>query len=543
MTSASIAGNLLMQEVSEFGDVTLRGAKIGGHVSMVSSKFAGKLDMGYASISGQLFMQEGAEFGDVVLRETKIGGQLSMVDSKFIGKLDMGSATIASSLLMHGGAEFRDVILRGAKVGGQLSMIGSIFKGELDMDGTSIARDLFMHEGAEFRDVTLRGAKIGGQLTMAGSKFAGILNMSSVSVTDSLFMSRGAEFRNVVLRGAKIGGQLAMVGSKFTGNIDMDSTSVGDSLLMSGVTAFGDVVLREAKIGGQLSIMDSTFMGGFTMESASVAGSVLATNAKFGEMLNIPFVDIGSNLDVRATTVEIVDLTGAKINGELRLGSSDMEEITWRHSRQRPKLILRNTQVTFLQDTKETWPDYLERELGGFTYKNFGGLGAEEQEIISDRDSKWFINWLEKDDSYSPHSYRHLSSVLRETGHEDIADAILFAGRERERRDSNLWQLKWWGLWALQIIVGYGYGMGNFRALFWAMVFVVVGFAVLRCKVKDRELGLWFSIDMLLPFIRLSERHYKSELQGWPRYYFFFHAIVGYVLTLFVIAGLSGLTE
>ena len=46
MTSASIAGSLLMQEVSAVGDVTLRGAKIGGHVSMVSSKFAGQTGHG-----------------------------------------------------------------------------------------------------------------------------------------------------------------------------------------------------------------------------------------------------------------------------------------------------------------------------------------------------------------------------------------------------------------------------------------------------------------------------------------------------------------
>ena len=48
---------------------------------------------------------------------------------------------------------------------------------------------------------------------------------------------------------------------------------------------------------------------------------------------------------------------------------------------------------------------------------------------------------------------------------------------------------------------------------------------------------------MLLPFVRLSERHYKNDLQGWPKYYFFIHAIIGYVLAFFVIAGLSGLTD
>ena len=252
---------------------------------------------------------------------------------------------------------------------------------------------------------------------------------------------------------------------------------------------------------------------------------------------------IPQSRSTRLPRVARADLTGATIHGELRLGSPGMEDITWRRSGQRPKLTLRNTHASFLQDTKGTWPDYLDRELGGFTYSHFGGSGVEQQEILSGRDGKWFLNWLGKDNSYSPQPYRHLSSVLRKTGHEDMADAILFGSRQRERRESNPWQSKWWGLWSLQLIIGYGYGTGNFRALLWAAVFVAIGYAVLRYNVRDKELGLWYCIDMLVPFVRLSEQHYKKELQGWPRYYFYFHTIVGYILTFFVIAGLSGLTE
>ena len=81
------------------------------------------------------------------------------------------------------------------------------------------------------------------------------------------------------------------------------------------------------------------------------------------------------------------------------------------------------------------------------------------------------------------------------------------------------------------------------------MLFVVIGTAVLskyedqQEKPKDDRLGVWYSVDMLLPVVRLRERHYEVDLVGLVRYYFFVHKIVGYVLTFFVIAGLSGLAE
>jgi hypothetical protein len=55
--------------------------------------------------------------------------------------------------------------------------------------------------------------------------------------------------------------------------------------------------------------------------------------------------------------------------------------------------------------------------------------------------------------------------------------------------------------------------------------------------------GVAYSFDMLLPIIKLREEHYKMDLSGWPRYYFYGHKIAGYVLASFLIAGISGLTK
>ena len=52
-----------------------------------------------------------------------------------------------------------------------------------------------------------------------------------------------------------------------------------------------------------------------------------------------------------------------------------------------------------------------------------------------------------------------------------------------------------------------------------------------------------YSFDMLLPIIRLRDRHYQIDLQTWARYYFYAHKIIGFAIASFLIAGLSGLTK
>ena len=60
-----------------------------------------------------------------------------------------------------------------------------------------------------------------------------------------------------------------------------------------------------------------------------------------------------------------------------------------------------------------------------------------------------------------------------------------------------------------------------------------------------KRLGVWYSLDMLLPIIRLRERHYEVDISPntCSAYYFYFHKMAGYVLVALVLAGLTGLVE
>lgn len=132
-------------------------------------------------------------------------------------------------------------------------------------------------------------------------------------------------------------------------------------------------------------------------------------------------------------------------------------------------------------------------------------------------------------------------------GHNKEADIILYGSRERARDVA--WSKgeyrEWLGLSLLKLTIGYGFDY--FRCLYWVAGFVALGFIVLRSTGQYLQssgpIGFWYSLDVLLPIIRLRDQHYQIDLQGLARYYFFVHRVVGYVRASFFIAGLAGLAK
>ncbi|MCY4137961.1 MAG: hypothetical protein OXF56_06820 [Rhodobacteraceae bacterium] len=478
-------------------------------VHIIGAVFQHDVDLRYGTIDRRLFLEESAFAASVLLGQVTTSATVSFNGSKITGKLGMNTISVGGNLYMRKKAEFKDVDMTGAIVGGLINMTGSTFRGTLGMNGISVGRSLFMGEKADFEDVVdMTGAIVGGQLGMTGSTFRGTLGMEAISVGRNLFMHKKAEFEDVNMTGANVGGQISMTGSTFRGTLDMDAISVGESLFMRGQAEFKDV-------------------------------SVISSR-------------IDANLDARSAILGNLDLTGTKIGGELRLGTIG-NDVAWKNYNTEdkepdsPRMILQNTNVGALQDTKSSWPSVL--ELNGFTFERLGGFRASEEELPHNRGSDWYIDWLERDQTYSPQPYRQLARILDASGHQSMASDILFASREREFREA--WPdepKKWLGLLMLRMTVGYGHGWRYFWALGWVAFFTVLGTGILRLKEErldnGKKLGFWYSLDMLLPIVRLREKHYEADLSNeWVRYYFFGHKVVGYVLVFFVLAGMTGLTE
>ena len=356
-----------------------------------------------------------------------------------------------------------------------------------------------------------------------------------------------SEFDSVDLRNAKISGRLSMTGSNFKGKLNMHSASVGGNLEMKSIdklkpqTQFYIVDLREAKISGHLTMVGSKFKSWLDMDSALIERSLFMQKAQITLRATLKSLRVNYNLDVRGAKLIVLDLTNARIKGELRLGLGEGAKKTeWMGSS--PKITLRNASVGVLQDSKDAWPDKLELELDGFTYKRFGAGGKEAPDK---RGSKWFVNWLGKDKTYSPQPYRRLANVLHDTGLSNMADDILYASRERLRTDPRTSWGRWLLLSGLKVTIGYG--LRYFQVLGWVAFLVVLGGVILPIRderLNKEKLGFWYSLDMLLPVIRLREDHYKVDLKNkWIRRYFYVHKIVGYLLIFFVFAGLADLTQ
>jgi hypothetical protein len=541
LSNANLCHQLSLVSTRFDADVNLSSLKTPYLINLMSSKFGGKLDMDGVRIDSHCFMSNGSEFLDAVfLRDAKIGGQLTLTNSIFRVKLDMDCLEITDNLFMGDGAEFFDVvILTSVKVGGILSMQGSKFHRKLNMGSIKVASSLHMRNGAEFsEEVILVGAKVGGTLEMDGSKFRGKLNMDNIEVARSLFMRYGAEFFDeVILRGAKINGQVSMIGSKIKSKLNMSTLMVDGSLYMGnedeGSDFSGEVFLVGANIKGQLGMARSKFRGMLDMESIRVGESLFLMDSIVDNLINMIFSEIGANLFIAGSRIENLDLTGSKIKGEFCLGSGKFPPAQWKKG---AKLVLRNTEVGALQDLPTSWPDMI--EMDGFKYSYLGGFAAGEVHSMANREISWMKEWLERQQNYSPQPYEQLGKVLKEAGYKGKANEILYAGRERERSVSKKWS--WWWLSVEKFTIGYGYRLRNL--LCWFLVLIAGGMWVLKLQgqglVHNMPFGFSYTLDMLLPLIRLNEVHYTIKLIGFAKYYFYFLKIAGYFLVSLLIYGI-----
>ena len=468
----------------------------------------------------------------------------------FEDTINMSDASIERPLVIGASLFKSPVIMRRFTTTKLISIDSSRFESALYMGSATIGGHLFLRN-TRFKEVDLRGLKVGAQLALIGSTFTSKLTLASATVGSSLQMS-GAQFKEVDFRSLKVGGQLSMTGSTFAGKFIFASVTVGSKLLMSKAQ-FKEVNLIGLKVGDNLEMIYSKFGDTVKVYNASIKGSLLLQIANFDKPATWFSLRVGSDLNARGATFRRLYLSGAQIKGELLFGLWQwrMGLLQWRKKTEwkgsSPKLTLRNTSVGALQDTEDSWPDKLERELEGFNYQRLGGLGTSDNETPYERSSDWFVEWLRKDKTYSPQPYLHLAKVLRAAGHDDKADEILYANRERQRKLPETSWGRWLLLSGLKVTIGYGYGWRYFWALNWVAFFVVLGGIILPIRderLNEEKLGFWYSLDMLLPVIHLREDHYKVDLENkWIRRYFYVHKIVGYLLIFFVIAGLSDLTQ
>jgi hypothetical protein len=379
---------------------------------------------------------------------------------------------------------------------------------------------------------------------VAGAWFAGPVDFVNAKLPSELRIERSRFEAPVYFSRVKTPFVLSFRGSAFSKTLQLDGISVGEVLDLRQCSMMESVDLTSAKVDRHVDFQGTHVAGRLRMDALHVGQSVfLRGGAEFTEPVSLVYGLIGLNLDLSGARLSSLNLTGTRIGGELRLGSKEYPNVSWTDG---GNLVLRNVTASALQDWTigEPWPKRL--DLRGFAYDHFGGLGSGEAANDPEhRPSQWFVDWLARSpNSFQP--YRQLARVLADSGQIEKGEDILFAGRERERRNSP--PLKWITMTMAKVTIGYGYGSRYFYALAWAAGLVLLGALVLRVTGEGRRfgitIGLAYSFDMLLPIIRLRDWHYREvDLHGPARYYFYAHKIAGFLLGTFILAGIGGLTK
>ena len=362
--------------------------------------------------------------------------------------------------------------------------------------------------------------------------------MEKLRVDSSVYMRHG-QFGEVVLRSARISGTLELDGSKVSRTLNMDKLRVDSSLFLRNDAKFADVNLTSTRVGGQLNLVHAKVGGNLQCYSLVVDEDGLLYDAQFSGRIDCQFAKFRSLYLDNSTFGGDVDLSSAQLSGELALG-----EAVPQHSPQwspGKTLILRNARAETIPILTDAWPAQV--DVNGFTYKALRRDIAVDHHRTPECPSDLFRCWFGKQQSFSPHAYEQLALAFQNQGHADDARAIRYNGRERERSESGGLRYAW--LTTLNWAIGYGHHIE--LAMIWTLVLVILGVFVLGVSGEGPKngmpVGLSYSFDMLLPIIKLRDAHYKIDLMGWPRYYFYVHKIAGYVLASFLIVGISGLTK
>jgi hypothetical protein len=220
------------------------------------------------------------------------------------------------------------------------------------------------------------------------------------------------------------------------------------------------------------------------------------------------------------------------------------------------KLLLRGTRVDRIYDNRDSWPPKVDLEDLEYHY-----IGPHNDSGISSLpDRECYIAWLSNHQPYSPQPYEQCARVLREAGQTDKANAVLYAGKNRERRE-----LTWRGsiarkswLTLMWLTMGYGLGWRYICSLIWAALLVAIGVWVLEGQevgylLADTErvttiilsvTERWsYSFGNFVPILAIEEWHKKIELFGLVMVCFAVLIILGYGLLSLIVARITGVTK
>src|SRR5208283_1953169 len=594
--SARIAGQLVLSGARFMNAVSLGGAKVNGQILMPGASFDEVLNATALEVGGNLLMaslpQNKTSFKKgMSLIGARIAGNVSMIGASFDGSLNAGLMQVAGALFMNSLAQntttFKSVILSSARINQEVCMTGGRFDGTLNASYIEVGGNLSMESDAAnrttFDDVNLTGAKIKGKLDMSGADFEGALHGETLHVDGNLLMQsdlwREPSFKRVDINGAMVSGSVSMIGASFDGPLYAGLLRVGGNLEMGSLTAerlkdlarrvgslpeyrasqvkFKQVFLTGSKVEGNILIPDTSIEGTVDASFLQVGGNMNMPDSRFADQVEMGLAHIGGSLDLSGAGLAGLDLSGASIAADLKLGGAHESALCKGNDCKPAALNLRNVHIGSRMDARNDWPTQGQLHLEGLTFGRLGGIDGDTGPQMHDQEAKWWDNWARRDPGYSPATYAQLAAAFTNSGDRDAADDIRYFRRERERemacKEGRL------GSCVLQTVLGsvagYGVGSHTFKVIPWVLAFWLAGGLLLWWTVpaaKNRG-AIWCScasLAQLLPVITINKEltdffndPERKNLKGWQVFVFSALGVVGLALGAILLIAVSGLTQ
>ena len=476
----------------------------------------------------------------------------------------INGARIAGDVLVHGGKNEHPVTITCSVIEGNLHFHDrevdgavNLFRvrttGRVEFSDVRVSSSVGLLR-SDVGSIKVIGSQIDGSLALRGTRVHGATQVYTTVVGRGLRLEcrraiddpgmEGCRSRYgaVDFKSVRVGGLVEIGKADFFGRVTLQSVHVGLSFVARSATYHDHFSILDGVFDQRLQMVENVASVSVFMEGVRVGSSLSLRNGRYGNVA-LRGADVGGNLDFRDSEFEHLDLTGTVAGGELRVAAGD-EAIRWGSSRPGPHFVLKNTRVRALQDSQAAWPPSV--ELDGFEYEKLGGLEFASAEVPYLRGVDWFRQWLARDETYSPHPYRHLSAVLRTQGQSRVADAILYEAKERERIAIPHWQLERIWLEVLRYVVGYGIGFNELRAIYWMAAFMIIGWIVGMCASRRRRIHplslLWYSLSYTVPGLTVS-RQDNVPMPLCARSWFYVQRIFCYAFALLAAAAVVGIVQ
>jgi hypothetical protein len=554
---------LVLQRAHVDAEIQSSGARFDGLV------FAGGMHIGVLSINAADF-RNGASFSG-----STIENLVDASDSSFAGSgLSLGDARVSGDVYVNQIRSATRVNLTGARVAGFVAMQGSVIHGPVMLDSALVGGDVSLDKTTRVEGpLTLTAARVEGAVRMPGTPLASDVDFGNAHVTGDIDLAAAAFAHGLALVALHADGNLRLDGAVVAGDLTASDMEIRHDLVLNRAARLhGDAILFGSHVANSVHMEQAVFDKGLKAANIQVGGDMLLQKAMFGGLIKLAGARIDGDLTLTGVQLGQLDLTGAAVGGTLSVDAAT----TWRPPETtalavQPQLILVNAKVGGLQDDvvadepcpthkqppqhRNGWPTWQTIELDGFAYGHLGAstFGSGD---MQHRDACWWRWWLDRNPVFSSQPYVELAAVMSAHGDQDSAAQILYFGRVRETQVA--WQgghyLRWLLLVGLDVFAGFGIGTYTFYALAWIICLTVIGVVLLKRSPGGKKHSVWWrigaSLTRLLPGVELNKEFsdffndpHRKRLHGWHLFVFSSFVVVGWVLGLFLVAAMSGLTQ